>query len=138
MWEKYRYFRVNRDHGLVIPRSVSESWFRAGDAFLAPLFLKREILVDESDRLFAWTLYNDHLGTVDWALEPRDYPLLNFPINVYDHPPNGQIFTIPLNIRKRAWLPKAGEKVIVEFGENELNFWTISAYNTEYLRESVG
>lgn len=137
MWDFYRLKKVDRDHTIVIARGGVEKWYKAGKAWLAPLSLKRDILLDEEDRMYAWSLFNETLGTDNWNNDPNDYPNLRFDIEVKDHAPRNLAFVIPKAIRDREWLPKAGGTVIIEIGNQELNIWTRSSYNTEYLRESL-
>lgn len=111
-------------------------WFAAGKAFLAPLYRKRQLLIDRSKWVHAWTLYNEALETDAWLTPSDANTILHVPIEIRTRQPTGWIFTIPLELRRKGWLPEAGGIVICEYSDSELNLWCEDAYNLESLLEA--
>jgi hypothetical protein len=139
MWENYKEIRVGRDHKIVFPRINAANVLKpkAGDAWLVPLYFKRNLLLDESDLLYAWTVCHGS-SLDDWAINHEDQPSLRFEIRIKSHvgSPPGHYLTIPKELREKGWLPKAGGTVLCEFGSDELNIWTPRAYNLETVRNA--
>jgi hypothetical protein len=122
---------------VVIPRACSPGeWFRAGDAFIAPLHRKRSIYLATAKRVHVWTIYNQHIGTDDWLTSSEENGNLHFPIEIRSRKPSGWLLTIPMLIRDRDWLPQGPGAVIFEYGPTEANLWTEAAYNEECILEA--
>jgi hypothetical protein len=137
MWEKCQQLGVNRDHALVIQKALRPGpWFSTGPAFLAPLYRKRSLLLDRPNWVYAWTLYNDALITAEWLVPRSDNANLHLQIEIRSRQPTGWTFTIPIEIRRRGWLPSAGGIVMCESSDQELNFWRTDAYNSEATLEA--
>ena len=140
MWEFCKSLRVGRDHTISIARANQPgAWFGAGPAYLAPLSWKRSLLLDEPQQVYAWTLYNEKIGTEDWEISPEGKEELHFSIAVRSRAPetSGWQFVIPQRMRELLWLPAKGGRIIYEFSESEMNFWTVDAYNIEAMREAL-
>ena len=137
MWENYQRLTVNRDHRIVIPKTCRPGiWFAAGPAFLAPLYRKRTLLIDRWKWVYAWTLYNEKIGTQGW-LTPLDANAnLHQSIEIKARDPTGWCFTVPSDLRRKDWLPESSGIVIYEYNDTEANFWTEAAYNEESILES--
>jgi hypothetical protein len=112
------------------------TWFGAGAAFLAPLYRKRALLIDRPKWVYAWTLYNEKLGTQGWLTLPDVNPSLHLSIEINTRKPTGWYFTIPQELRRKGWLPESGGFVIYEYNETEANIWTEVAYNEESVLEA--
>jgi hypothetical protein len=111
-------------------------WFATGTAFLAPLYRKRALLIERPKWVYAWTLYNEMLGTNSWSVPPDVNSSLLLPIQLKPRNPTGWIFTIPQELRRKGWLPESGGVVVYEYTDTEANFWTEAAYNEESILES--
>ena len=141
MWENTNRVRIGRDRQLEIPRRNAPSWAKAGNAYFAPLCFKRPLLVDEGDWLYVWTVFPNIEAIDDWDIDPRNKPDLCFDISVgVESKTKGKstvrwFFTIPREIVTSGWLPGAGEPVIRDISEDEINFWTPRVYNIERCRE---
>lgn len=137
MWDNYRRCLINRDHAIVVPRAFSPgSWFGAGNAWLAPLYRKRNLLIDREKWVYAWTLYNEKVGDERWLTPRSANSLLHFSIEVKSRDPSGWYFTVPIELRIKTWLPRSGELVVLEHGGSEFNVWNLAAYNEESILEA--
>lgn len=137
MWDKFKQITVNRDHAIVIHvASNPGKWFGAGTAYLAPLYRKRKILLARANWVYAWTLYNDALGTENWLVPKNTNSSLHVALEIKTRSPSGWYFTIPVELRAKGWLPEAGGLVVCEYSESELNLWTHPAYNEEAILEA--
>ena len=137
MRENCQRVMVDRDHAIVIAKACRPGpWFASGAAFLAPLYRKRPLLVDRPKWVYAWTLYNEKLGTPGWHISPDSNMSLHLPVDVRSRQPTGWILTIPPALRNKGWLPKCGGTVMYEYDETEANFWTEAAYNEESVLEA--
>lgn len=136
MLENCRRLTIRQDHAVVIPRVCCPGkWFRAGEAFLAPLYRKRALNLDRPKWVHAWTIYNQSLGTDDW-LTPADINrTLHFAVEIRSRDPSGWLITVPAPIRDRAWLPQSGF-LMLEYASAEANLWTEAAYNEESILEA--
>jgi hypothetical protein len=81
-------------------------------------------------------MYNETLGPNGWLTPPDANASLHIPIEIRTRQPNGWIFTIPPELRRKGWLPESGGVVIYEYNHIEANFWTQAAYNEESILES--
>src|SRR5580704_2495019 len=132
MWDRVQRLTVNRDHMIVIPRGDRPGeWFDSGRGFLAPLYRKRELLIDRSKWVHAWTLYNLKIGSQTWLTSPDSNMNLHLPIEIKARNPTGWYFTVPQDLRRKGWLPGSGGIVMYEYTDSEANFWTEAAYNEE-------
>jgi hypothetical protein len=137
MWENCQRLTVSRDHAIVITKTNRPgAWFTAGAAFLAPLYRKRSILLDRAKWVYAWTLYNEEIGTSGWLTPADRNSSLHLPAEIHSRNSGGWYFTIPSALRRKAWLPEAGGIVIYEYSDTEANFWTQGAYNEESILEA--
>ncbi|HWW30842.1 MAG TPA: hypothetical protein VNY80_12555 [Steroidobacteraceae bacterium] len=122
---------------IVIPKGDRPGlWFAAGAAFLAPLYRKRTLLIDRAKWVYAWTLYNEKIGTQSWLIPSDSNMNLHHAIEINAHSPSGWVFTVPPDLRRKGWLPGSKGIVIFEYSETEANFWTEAAYNEESILES--
>lgn len=138
MWEKYQRLTVNGQHGIVFNKNWDlPQWFGVcSDAVIAPLYRRRPILLGIEHRLHAWTLYRKENGTQGWVTPREDNDSLHFPIEINAKKPANWYFTIPPEIRRKAWLPEASGIVMVEFNDAEVSIWTQDAYNIESFLEA--
>jgi hypothetical protein len=137
MWENYHRLVIGRDHRIVIPKaSRPGTWFSAGPGFLAPLYRKRQLLLERSKWLYAWTFYTEKIGTQSWLVPAETNASLHKSIELNARDPTGWYLTIPPELRRKGWLPESGGTTIYEYSESEANFWTEAAYNEESILES--
>lgn len=135
--EKYRRIAVRADHAVVIQTACRPGpWFAAGSAVIAPLYRKRRILLERAKWVYAWTIYNEKLGTVEWHTPPDVNAKLHFPVDIRSRDPSGWILTIPPAIRERAWLPEGPAFVMFEYASSEATLWTEAAYGEESILEA--
>ncbi|MDB6102443.1 MAG: hypothetical protein JWO52_2442 [Gammaproteobacteria bacterium] len=135
--ENYRRLVIRKDHAVVVPRVCCPAkWFRAGDAFIAPLPRKRTIHLDRSKWVNAWTIYNEEIGTNDWLTPAEVNRTLHFPVEIRSRDPSGWLITIPMPIRDRGWLPPGPGTLMFEYTPSEANLWTEAAYNEESILEA--
>jgi hypothetical protein len=137
VWGKCQRLTVNPSHAIVIPKANRPgAWFAPGPAFLAPLYRKRTLLIERAKWVYAWTLYTEKLGTSDWITPRETNASLHLPIELTSRNPTGWYFTVPLELRRKGWLPESGGFVMYEYSESEANFWTEAPYNEESTLEA--
>jgi hypothetical protein len=121
----------------VIPKACCPAlWFRAGQAFLAPLYRKRPLHLDRANWVHAWTVYTPELDTSGWQTPADANEKLHFPVEIRSRDPSGWLITIPKSIRDRGWLPPGPGFLMFEYAEAEANLWTEAGYNEESILEA--
>ena len=138
MGDYVRTFMVGKDQRIKLPRRPADQWLNAGQAWLCPLHLKRSLLIDEGDALYAWTLHRIDRSTSEWRIEPYEDADVVFIVKVSALKDGAYEFYFPAALHQQNWLPKRGGMVMFEILESrqEVNIWLPKIFNVQKIREA--
>ena len=111
MWERFQRITVNRDHAIIVQKSYRPGeWFDVGPGilFILPrstasvLFVLRE----QVGFMLGPLVPNDELDTTAWRMPREVNSSLHFLLEVKARNPTGWYFTVPIVLRRKAWLPE--------------------------------
>ena len=138
MGDYVRTYIVGKGQKIKLPRRPADLWLNAGQAWLCPLHLKRRLLIDEGDTLYAWTLHRVDRSTEEWRTAPNPNAEAVFPVKVSALKDGTYEFYCAAALHQRAWLPERGGIVMFEILESgqEINIWLPHIFNIQKLREA--